>query len=88
MGMIEFALVVSAVIALYNFQQIKMTLKDKGYEVNMFTGWLGDYRRYKSLIGSEEDEKMKLKYQKILNGLLFSLCGLIFFALMMVRKYL
>jgi hypothetical protein len=64
-----------------------MTLKEKGYAVKVFTGWLGDYRRYKNLIGSEGDEQTKLKYQKTLNGLLFSLCGLGFFLIMMLRKH-
>ena len=35
MGLFEFAMILSAVVALYNIQQIKMILKDKGYPVTV-----------------------------------------------------
>jgi hypothetical protein len=88
MGMLEFALIFCAVIALYNIQQIKMVLKDKGYKVDMLTGWLSDYRHFKGLIQKEPDQKAKVKYQQTLNGLLFSLGGLVFFAAMVLRNRL
>ncbi len=88
MGMLEFALIFCAVIALYNIQQIKMVLKDKGYKVDMLTGWLSDYRNFKGLIQKEPDQKAKIKYQQTLNGLLFSLGGLVFFAAMVLRNRL
>jgi hypothetical protein len=88
MGLLEFALIVSIVIALYNFQQIKSILKDKGYVVSAFSGWLQDYRRFKGLIPKESDRKVQLKYQQILNGLLFSLIGVGAFAFMILRSYL
>ena len=88
MGWLEFALIFSIIIALYNVQQIKLTLKDKGYTVDMFKGMLGDYRKFKELMYEEPDQKIKLKYQKILNGLLFSLVGVVLFAIMILRNRL
>ena len=82
MSLIEFALFFSAVIALYNIQKIKIILKEKGYPVEMLTGWMADYRQFKRLIEKEPDQKSKIRYQQILNGLLFSLGGLVFFAAM------
>jgi ABC-type transport system substrate-binding protein len=70
------------VIALYNVQKIKIILKEKGYPVDMLTGWMADYRHFKGLIEKEPDQKTKIKYQQILSGLLFSLGGLVFFAIM------
>jgi hypothetical protein len=75
MGLFEFAIVLSVTIALYNIQQIKMILKDKGFTVDTFKGWREDYRRFKGLIRNEPDRNVKIKYQKILNGLHFSLAG-------------
>ena len=46
MGMLEFAIILSVTIALYNLQQIKMILKNKGFTVDAFKGWLEDYRRF------------------------------------------
>ena len=86
MGMIEFALIVSIVIALYNIQQIKMTLKEKGHSVEMFSNPLEDVRLFKKLMLDEPDQKVKLKYQKILNGLYFCLVGMVLFAIMMINK--
>ena len=88
MGMLEFALIFSVIIALYNIQQIKLTLKDKGHMVDMFTGMLRDYRKFKELMHDEPDQKIKIKYQKILNGLLFSLVGVVLFAIMILRNRL
>ena len=82
MSLIEFALFFSVVIALYNIQKIKIILKEKGYPVDMLTGWMADYRHFKGLIEKEPDQKAKIKYQQILSGLLFSLGGLVFFAIM------
>ncbi|MDZ7579064.1 MAG: hypothetical protein U5R30_00150 [Deltaproteobacteria bacterium] len=84
MGLLEFAMILSATIALYNLQQIKMILKDKGFTVDTFKGWLEDYRRFKVLIRNEPDRMAKIKYQKILNGLHFSLVGGIAFAMMVL----
>lgn len=82
MSLIEFALFFSVVIALYNVQKIKIILKEKGYPVDMLTGWMADYRQFKKLIEKEPDQKTKIKYQQILSGLLFSLGGLVFFVVM------
>lgn len=86
MGLFELAFLFSAAVALYNFQQIKIALKTKGYPVEMFTGWLRDYRQFKELIDKEEDEKNKINYQKNLNGLHFSLLGLLIFATLILRR--
>ena len=86
MGLFEFACLFSAIVALYNFQQIKMALKDKGYTVEMFSGWLRDYRQFKALIENEPDQKCKINYQKNLNTLHFSLLGMLLFAVLILRK--
>ena len=88
MGLLEFAVIFSTVIALYNLQQIKMILKDKGYAVDMLTGWLSDYRHFKGLIQKEPDQKVKIKYQQILNGLHFSLGGIFFFVALVLHNRL
>jgi uncharacterized membrane protein YiaA len=87
MGLLEFAFLFSAVVALYNFQQIKMALKDKGYTIEMFTGWLRDYRQFKALIENEPDQIRKISYQKNLNTLHFSLLGMLFFGVFILRKF-
>ena len=88
MGLFELAMFVSVVVALYNLQQIKMILKEKGYIVDMLTGWYRDYQQFKQLVQTEKDQKAKLKYQRILNGLHFSLGGFFFFAAMTMRNQL
>ena len=88
MGLIEFALVVSVIVALYNLQQIKMILKDKGFSVDLLSNPLDDHRNFKGLIEQAPDEKDKIKYQKILNGLYLSLGGFVFCAILMIRSKL
>ena len=85
MGLLEFALIFSVVFALYNLQQIKITLKEKGFTVDVIKGSLGDYRKFKDLIRNEPDQNIKIKYQKILNALHFSLFGLVLFAIIILR---
>ena len=46
-----------------------MALKDNGYTIEMFTGWLRDYRQFKALIENEPDQMRKINYQKNLNML-------------------
>ena len=87
MGLFEFAFLFSAVVALYNFQQIKMALKDRGYTIEMFSGWMRDYRQFKALIEDEPDQKRKIDYQKTLNTLHFSLLGMLLFAVLCLRKF-
>ena len=87
MGLFEFALLFSAVVALYNFQQIKIALKNRGHSVEMFTGWMRDYRQFKILIEEESDQKRKIEYQKNLNGLHFSLLGMAIFAVLLLRRF-
>jgi len=86
MGLLEFALIFSVVIALYNVQQIKITLKEKGHTVDMFSNLLGDYRQFKALIPHEPDQQVKMKYQKILNGLHFCLVGIVLFTVMVINN--
>ena len=88
MGLLEFALIFSVIIALYNVQQMKLVLKDKGHVVDMFKGLLGDHKKFKELMHSESDEKRKLKYRQTLNGLYFSLVGVILFGIMVLRARL
>ena len=85
MGLLEFALIFTVVFTLYNLQQIKMILKEKGQTVDVIKGSLGDYRKFKDLIRDEPDQILKMKYQRILNGLYFSLLGLVFFTIMILR---
>ena len=85
MGLLEFALIFSVIIALYNIQQIKMVLQEKGHTVDMFKGLLVDHRKFKDLLRTETDEKRKLKYRQTLNGLYFSLVGIVAFGFMVLR---
>lgn len=85
MGLLEFALIFTVVFTLYNLQQIKMILKEKGQTVDVIKGSLGDYRKFKDLIRNEPDQILKMKYQRILNGLYFSLLGLVFFTILILR---
>ena len=84
MNWLSIGLIGAIVFTLHSFQQIKMTLKDKGYHVDMMTGWLDDYRRFKQLTLSEPDESTRYKYQRILNGLYLALAGLVFIPLLMI----
>lgn len=77
MTWMKFGLFGSIVFVLYYFQQIKMTLKGRGYDVSLVTGWFSDYRRFKSLLSGETDEQRKMEYQGILNGLHLALVGLV-----------
>lgn len=86
MSLFEIALVISAIFAMYNLQQVKITLKQKGFDVEMLSGWLKDHRQFKSLIQSEEDEKTKVKYQQTLNGLYFSLFGIVLFGFLVIQN--
>lgn len=88
MNLIDVALVISLIVALYNLQQIKITLKQRGYPVEMLSGWIEDYRQFKKLIQKEPDEKIKIQYQKILNGLHVSLAGSIALIVMILRNRL
>ena len=85
MGLLEFALIFSVIIALYNLQQIKITLKEKGLTVDVIKGSLGDYRKFKDLIRNEADQQSKMKYQRILNAFHFSLFGLVLFTIIILR---
>ena len=84
MNWLAIGLIGAIVFALHAFQQIKITLKEKGYAVDMMTGWLDDYRRFKKLAMEETDESTRQKYQQILNGLYLALGGLIFIPLLMI----
>ena len=77
MNWLHLGLIGAIVFALHSFQQIKMTLKDKGYQVDMMTGWMEDYRRFKQLIIDEPDEQTRYKYQRILNGFYLALAGIV-----------
>ena len=84
MSWLHIGLIGAIVFTLHSFQQIKMTLKDKGYHVDLMTGWIEDYRRFKELIQNEADEQTRYKYQRILNGLYLALAGLVFIPLLMI----
>ena len=80
MSWMKLGLFGSIIFALYYYQQIKMTLKGKGYDVDLVTGWIDDYRKFKQLIASETDQKTKAQYQAILNGLHLALVGMVVIA--------
>lgn len=84
MSWLAIGLIGALVFTLHAFQQIKMTLKDRGYHVDMMTGWAADYRRFKQLIQDEADPQTRFRYQRILNGLYLALAGLVVIPLMMV----
>ena len=86
MTLLEVALILSAIIFMYNLQQIKIALKEKGYTVEMLSGWMRDLRQFKAMIQSETDQKIKVKYQQTLNGLYFSLFGVVLFAAMVIHN--
>ncbi|MEA3435552.1 MAG: hypothetical protein U9R43_03745 [Thermodesulfobacteriota bacterium] len=85
MGLLEFALIFTIIYALYNLQQIKITLKEKGFTVDVIKGSLGDYRKFKDLIRNESNQEVKMKYQKTLNGFHFALFGIVLFAIIILR---
>jgi hypothetical protein len=85
MGWLQLGWVGSIVFFLYYLQQIKMTLKDKGHEVSLVTGWISDFRKFKQLANSEPDEKSKGQYVAILNGLYLSLLGLGAISLLLLK---
>ncbi len=84
MSWLSIGLIGAIVFTLHSFQQIKMTLKDKGHHVGMLTGWIEDYRRFKELTRQETDEPTRYKYQRILNGLYLAMAGLVFIPLLMI----
>lgn len=88
MGIYEFALVFSLVVVLYNYQQIKIILKEKGYPVEMLTGWLRDLRQFKEMLRKEKDQKKQAKYLKIINALYFALAGSGLFAILVLNQRL
>ena len=52
--------------------------------MDLMTGWLEDYRKFKQLTLDEADEMTRQKYQRVLNGLYLALAGLVFIPLMMI----
>ena len=84
MNWLAIGLIGAVVFTLHAFQQIKMILKDRGHQVDMMTGWVEDYRRFKQLIQDEADEQARYKYQRILNGLYLALAGLVIMPLLML----
>jgi hypothetical protein len=65
----DIAVICPIVIGIYHVQQIKIALKSRGEYVEMFGGWLADYRRIKDLAAREGDETVRLRYQRLVSGL-------------------
>lgn len=86
MSWLEIGLIGSIVFAFYYIQQMKMTLKEKGLPVDMFVGWISDYRNFKQLIDSETDMTAKVGYQGILNGLHLSIAGMAIIAVFLFAR--
>lgn len=86
MSWFEIAVVCSIVFGIYYIQQIKIALKERGEPVEVFSGWLRDYRRIKRLAaGEEKNERARVRYSTLINGLHLSMG---FFALMIVLRVL
>lgn len=79
----EIAIILPVVFAVYYLQQIKIALKTRGLQVEMFGGWLADYRRLKELAANETEEAAKVRYMGIINGLHISV---IFFGLVLLLR--
>ena len=75
MKWLDIGLIGSLIFAAYYFQQIKITLKEKGYPVYFFTGWFSDYQKFKKLLLEETPQDKKIQYQGILNGLHLAIAG-------------
>ena len=84
MDWLKIGLFVSVIYILYSYQQIKIALKNKGYDVDLLSGPIEDYRRFKRLIETESNQGLKNKYQGILNGLHFALAGLAIIAAFLI----
>ena len=84
MNWLHIGLIGAIVFSLHSLQQIKMILKDKGHHVDLMTGWMDDYKKFKALTLEETDEATRYKYQRILNGLYLALAGLVFIPLLMI----
>lgn len=84
MSWLHIGLIGAVVFTLHAFQQIKITLKEKGHHVDLMTGWVDDYRRFKQLAREETDEPTRYKYQRVLNGLYLALAGLVFIPLLII----
>jgi hypothetical protein len=80
MSWLNIGIFFSIIYILYSIQQIKMILKNKGYDVDLLSGPIQDYRRFKRLIQAETNQGLKTKYQGILNGLHFASVGLVVIA--------
>lgn len=87
MGWLEMGLMVSVVFTLYAFQQMKITLKDRGLPVEPFSGWLKDYNTFKKLAADEMDPPTKAKYQGILNSLYLALAGGAVLIFLLFKQY-
>jgi hypothetical protein len=85
MTWLHIGLFFSIIYVLYAVQQIKIILKNKGFEVELLKGPIEDYRRFKGLIQSENDPRLKTKYQNILNGLHFALVGTVIIAVFLLE---
>lgn len=88
MGMYDLALIISVAVVLYNFQQMKIILKQKGYPVAMLSGWRRDIRQFKEMLRKEKDQKNQAKYLKMINALYFALAGCGLFAILVLNQRL
>ena len=75
MNMLGLALFFSFIYVLYSLQQMKMTLKEKGYEVDILSNPINDHKNFKILIEKEKEASVKARYQGLLNGLYLALVG-------------
>lgn len=87
MGWLEMGLLVSIVFILYAFQQMKITLKERGLPVELFSGWLNDFKTFKKLAEEEMDPPTKAKYTGILNSLYLALAGGAVLIFMLLKQY-
>jgi hypothetical protein len=84
MNWLHIGLFFSIIYIMYSIQQIKIILKNKGYDVDLLSGPIEDYKRFKRLIEAESNRRLKTKYQGILNGLHLALVGLVVIAAFLI----
>jgi len=80
MSAIEVGIAISLALLNYFLIYMKFCLFKKGMSVNWILEWGRDYKRFKSLIESENDEATKQKYIGAVYGLKFAALMLVLVA--------
>ena len=78
MNWLALGIIFSVFYILYSLQQIKIVLKENGYDVDLLSNPMDDHNKFKALVEKEEDPRKRAKYQSVLNGLYLALAGTVF----------